>query len=78
MVFDGLKRVFNRIGGATIDSSRKVGGGVQAPVEKIGKIRPNRKTGAVKKIKPEKSDSKPLFRSEKSDSKPLFRSEKKD
>lgn len=76
MVFDGLKKVFNRIGGATIDSSRKVGGGVQAPGEKIGKIRPTRKTGTLKKIKPEKSDSKPLFRSEKKDSTPLLKSER--
>lgn len=42
MVFGGIKKIFNRIGNVTVDSSQKVGGGVQkvsegvqAPVKKI-------------------------------------------
>jgi flagellar protein FlaJ len=45
MVFQGLKKFFNRIGNFTVDSSQKVGegaqkvsSGVQTPVKKIGKI----------------------------------------
>ena len=36
MVFDGLKNFFNRIGGITVDSSKKVGEGVSVPVDKLG------------------------------------------
>lgn len=75
MVFDGLKNFFNRIGGITIDSSRKVGGGVQAPVEKIGKIRPKRKTRDEKVKKPEKSESKFFFRRKKKKKPTSFKSE---
>jgi flagellar protein FlaJ len=39
MAFDGLKKIFDMIGGATIDSSKKVGEGVQVPVNKLGDIR---------------------------------------
>jgi len=39
MVFDGLKKLFNMIGGVTIDSSRKVGEGVQKPVNKLGNLK---------------------------------------
>lgn len=56
MVLDGLKKVFNKLGGITIDSSQKVGGGVQkvsggvqkvsdgvtSPVKKIGDVSPSR------------------------------------
>ncbi|HMK54764.1 MAG TPA: type II secretion system F family protein [Methanobacteriaceae archaeon] len=49
MVFDGLKRVFNRIGNFTVDSSQKVGegaqkvsDGVQKPVKRVSKIKPRR------------------------------------
>jgi len=40
MVLGNLKKVFNKIGGVTIDSSRKVGEGVQKPVTKLSKIKP--------------------------------------
>ncbi len=39
MAFDGLKKIFDIIGGATIDSSKKVGEGVQKPVNKLSDIR---------------------------------------
>ena len=38
MVFDGLKKFFNRIGGMTVDSTKKVGGGVSVPVDRINKL----------------------------------------
>ena len=36
--FDGLKKIFDMIGGATIDSGKKVGEGVQKPVNKLNSI----------------------------------------
>ena len=36
MVFDGVKKFFNRIGGLTVDSTKKVGGGV--PVDRFSKL----------------------------------------
>jgi len=48
MVFDGFKKFFNRLGGVTVDSSRKVGEGVSAPVDRLnsrrseGRISPER------------------------------------
>lgn len=45
MVFDGLRRIFNRIGNFTFNSSRKVGEGVEKPVEKISKMAPELRTG---------------------------------
>lgn len=38
MVFEGLKEFFNRLGGITVDSSKKVGEGVSVPVEKLNQI----------------------------------------
>lgn len=38
MVFAGLKKFFNRIGGMTVDSTKKVGEGVSGPVDKLGKL----------------------------------------
>ena len=38
MVFEGLKHFFNRLGGITVDSSKKVGEGVAVPVEKLNNI----------------------------------------
>ena len=35
MVFDGLKKFFNRIGGMTVDSTKKVGGRVSVPVDRF-------------------------------------------
>lgn len=45
MAFDGLKKIFDMIGGATIDSSKKVGEGVQAPINKLGDIRSKSSSG---------------------------------
>jgi len=57
MVFDGLKRLFNMIGGVTIDSSKKVGEGVQKPVNKLSNLKsPVGKLGNMKSIS--KSGSK--------------------
>ncbi len=42
MAFDGLKKIFDKIGGATINSSKKVGEGVQVPVNKLSDININR------------------------------------
>ena len=67
MAFDGLKKLFNRIGGVTIDSSKKVGDGVQAPVNKIGNIRsPVNKLGNVKSFsRGENKDFKSQFKPRK-------------
>lgn len=43
MVFDGFKKFFNRIGGVTVDSSRKVGEGVSAPVDRLNSRRSERR-----------------------------------
>lgn len=67
MVFEGLKKFFNRIGNITVDSSQKVGegaqkvsSGVQTPVKKVGKIKPPqikpRKPGVKSPFKPKKKD----------------------
>jgi flagellar protein FlaJ len=58
MAFDGLKKIFDILGGATIDSSKKVGEGVQKPVKKIGDMRsnipkPGIKGKGIKGFKPE-------------------------
>ncbi len=42
MAFDGLKKIFDKIGGATLHSSKKVGEGVQVPVTKLNDININR------------------------------------
>lgn len=66
MAFDGLKKFFNTIGGFTVDSSQKVGKGVQAPVERIGemrserKIRPKRKSETDRIIEGEKPESEEI------------------
>ena len=56
MAFEGLKKIFSRIGGVTIDSSRKVGEGVQKPVNKLSNMkpisRPDTKRSGIKRIKP--------------------------
>ncbi len=67
MAFDGLKKIFDIIGGATIDSSKKVGEGVQKPVNKIGSIKsPVGKMGGIKSIsRPGNKDKKTSFKPEK-------------
>ena len=77
--FDGIKKFFNRIGNFTVDSSQKVGEGVQAPVKKISSMRPAERRIREKRKKltdeedtDKKSDTKPLF-DPKSQSKGLFR-----
>ncbi len=67
--FDGLKRFFNTIGNFTINSSQKVGEGVQAPVKKLNEMRPaerrireKRELEFDKKSEPEeKPETKPLL-----------------
>jgi archaeal flagellar protein FlaJ len=50
MVFEGLRNFFNRIGGMTVDSTKKMGEGVSVPVDKLSKI--GSRTGKVdKKLK---------------------------
>jgi archaeal flagellar protein FlaJ len=58
MVFDGLRRIFNKLGNVTVDSSRKVGEGVQVPADRIGKIRPPRQNKPQKQGSKEKTDRK--------------------
>jgi flagellar protein FlaJ len=77
--FDGIKKFFNRIGNFTVDSSQKVGEGVQVPVKKISSMRPaerrlreKRKKHIDEEDKDKKSDTKPLF-DPKSQPKGLFR-----
>lgn len=77
--FDGIKKFFNRIGNFTVDSSQKVGEGVQAPVKKISSMRPAERRIREKRKKltdeedtDKKSDTKPLF-DPKSQPKGLFR-----
>ncbi|MCZ3366436.1 MULTISPECIES: type II secretion system F family protein [Methanobacterium] len=45
MAFDGLKKIFDILGGATIDSSKKVGEGVQVPVSKLNDMRAKSRSG---------------------------------
>ncbi|MEN6592029.1 MAG: type II secretion system F family protein [Methanobacterium sp.] len=67
--FDGLKKFFNTIGNFTINSSQKVGEGVQAPVKKLSEMRPaerrlreKRELEFDKKSEPEeKTETKPLL-----------------
>lgn len=67
--FDGLKRFFNTIGNFTINSSQKVGEGVQAPIKKLSEMRPaerrlreKRQLEFDKKSEPEeKPETKPLL-----------------
>ncbi|MCE5213684.1 MAG: type II secretion system F family protein [Methanobacterium sp.] len=80
--FDGIKKFFNRIGNFTVNSSQKVGEGVQAPVKRITSIRPPERRLREKRKqrtdeegeKDKKSDTKPLFDAQ---SKGLFRDREK-
>lgn len=63
MAFDGLKKIFDILGGATINSSKKVGEGVQKPVNKIGDMRANMPKGGIKR--PGIKGFKPQFGSQK-------------
>ena len=55
--FDGLKNFFNKIGNFTVDSSQKVGEGVQAPVKKISSMRPAERR--LREKREQKSEEKP-------------------
>jgi len=55
--FDGVKKFFNRIGNFTVDSSQKVGEGVQAPVKKISSMRPAERR--LREKREQKSEEKP-------------------
>ena len=78
--FDGIKKFFNKIGNFTVDSSQKVGEGVQAPVKKISEMRPAERRIRKKRElefdkdseKEKESEAKPLF-DPKSESKGLFK-----
>ena len=82
MVFDGVKRIFNRIGGLTIGSSQKIGGGVQkvgqgvqSPVKKVGEVKPDRLRPQIKR-KPKERKPKEQLRTPEA-SKPSTRVIKK-
>ncbi len=68
MIFDDLKKFFNKIGNLTVNSGRRVGEGVQKPVDRIGDIRSaNIISGRKSDLDPRvgidnESVSKPLFR----------------
>lgn len=47
MVLSGLIKLFDKIGGVTLNSSKKVGEGVQAPVTRIGNIKPRQASSKV-------------------------------
>ncbi|MDD1763333.1 MAG: type II secretion system F family protein, partial [Methanobacteriaceae archaeon] len=76
MVFDGLKKFFNRIGNFTVDSSQKVGegaqkvsSGVQTPVKKVGKIKPS-KPSVKSPFKPKKKDENEALKFKASTTRP--------
>ncbi|MBP1945942.1 type II secretion system F family protein [Methanobacterium petrolearium] len=77
MVFDGIRNIFNRIGDLTVNSSQKVGGGiqkvgegVQKPVKKIRDVeRPKVTRPSRKKEKKEKKAELGSFKDIKSSSK---------
>ncbi|MBU4535665.1 MAG: type II secretion system F family protein [Euryarchaeota archaeon] len=65
MVLKSIKDLFDKIGGATLDSSKKVGEGVQVPVNKLGGIKTNSfKPGGFKKgeFKPRETSSRIIKR----------------
>lgn len=68
MAFDGFRKFFNRIGGLTIDSSRRVGEGVQAPVDRMGDVRRDRIRSNIRSERKSALDSETKY-DEKSDSK---------
>ncbi len=71
MIFD-LKKFFNKIGNLTVNSSRKVGEGIQTPIDKISGLNSEnlisrRKSDVEQKIEIDKgSNSKSLFSSSNS------------
>ncbi len=67
MVLKSIKSFFDKIGGVTIDSSKKVGEGVQAPANKIGGIRSKDfKLGSLKKTGSKKTSSEIIKRTKMS------------
>ncbi|MEW6011446.1 MAG: type II secretion system F family protein [Euryarchaeota archaeon] len=65
MVLKSIKNLFDKIGGATLDSSKKVGEGVQVPVNKLGGIKTNSfKSGGFNKggFKPRETSSRIIKR----------------
>ncbi|MBI5679984.1 MAG: type II secretion system F family protein [Methanobacterium sp.] len=67
MAFEGLKNIFNKIGGITVNSGKKVGEGVQKPVGKLSKIRPPSRPGFSKSsvkssVKPSKTSPRVIER----------------
>jgi flagellar protein FlaJ len=57
MAFDGLKKIFNRLGNLTFDSTQKMGEGVQRTEDRVKKIRP-RRPDVRYPIRKKKTDSK--------------------
>jgi len=55
--FDGLKKIFNIMGGAVINSNKKVGEAVQKPVDKLGNVKPSIPRPKVKRPESKKSES---------------------
>lgn len=67
--FQGIKKFFNRIGNFTVDSSQRVGEGVQVPVKRISHIRPPERKLKEKKEKIEDKPEMPEIKTSVSDSK---------
>ena len=56
--FDGLKKIFNVMGGAVLNSNKKVGEAVQKPVDKLGNVKkPNIPKPKIKRTESKKSKS---------------------
>ncbi len=70
MVFEGLKNFFNRLGGMTVDSTKKVGEGVSVPVEKFNEIsnRAGKVKSGIKRTSKSKKSTKRLNISSKTQS----------
>lgn len=76
MVFDGLRSIFNRIGNITVDSSRKMGEGVQVPADRMGKIRSQRRDKPQKQELKERTTKKQDLKGESTQKKPYPRTKK--
>lgn len=69
MISDDFKKFFNKIGSLTVNSSRKMGEGVQKPVNRIGDVRSENN-----KIRRQLDPNQKIDLSQKTGSKPLFQS----
>lgn len=64
--FDGMKKFFNKIGNFTVDSSQRMGEGVQVPVKKLSNMRPAERR--IKEKKDQKPEEKPITEKTKTQS----------